>query len=225
VVTIDQRSAELLAAAADPEKAGPMAAYMKSSAPFYGVMAKQRNTVVAELVREFPANSSKEYAARVRSLWAGSFREDRYVAISYARSFPRFITISNLRMYRTMIVQGSWWDYVDEIASHLVGSVLMVQPDLTTPRVAAWIGDEDLWLRRTSIICQLRRKSSTDVELLDQACTQNLTDPDFFIRKAIGWALREYAKTEPRWVLAYVQEHRDHLSGLTLREATKHLNV
>jgi len=222
---IDTRSSELLAAAADSTKAGPMAAYMKSSTPFYGVVAKKRKIVVAQLARDIPVDNARDYVSHVRCLWSGSFREDRYVAIGYARSFPQFISISSMDLYRSMIVEGAWWDFVDEIASHLVGSVLITQPEVATPRVAAWIDDRHLWLRRTSIICQLRRKTETDIDLLERACTSNLSDPEFFIRKAIGWALREYAKTEPQWVMGYVREHRDQLSGLSIREATKHLDV
>jgi 3-methyladenine DNA glycosylase AlkD len=144
VVTIGRRASELLTAAADPAKAGPMAAYMKSDTPFYGVGAKERKTVVAQLVSEFPVASRKEYTSRVRSLWAGSFREDRYVAIGYARSFAQFATISSVPLYRTMIVRGSWWGYVDEIAIHLVGSVLIVQSEAATPRIGAWISDRQL---------------------------------------------------------------------------------
>lgn len=222
---INERSSELLAAAADATKAEPMAAYMKSTTPFYGVMAQQRKKIVAQLVREIPAATAKDYLAHVQCLWSGSLREDRYVAIGYARSFPHFVSISSLDLYRSMIVEGAWWDYVDEIASHLVGSVLVVEPEIVTPQIRTWVNDEDLWLRRTSILCQLRRKVSTDIELLDGACTQNLSDPDFFIRKAIGWALREYGKTDPQWVLDYVDVHRKEMSGLSIREATKHLDT
>lgn len=225
MATIAERASHLLSTRADPAKAEPMALYMKSDMPFYGVMSKDRRTVTRQLVVEYPARDHAGYARNVRSLWSGAFREDRYLAIGYARSRPRFVTISSLPLFRTMIVQGAWWDFVDEIASHLVGSVLIAQPDVATPRVATWVSVDDRWLRRTSIICQLRRKTSTDIELLDHACSQNLSDTDFFIRKAIGWALREYAKTDPQWVLAYVHDHRDSMSGLSLTEATKHLDV
>ncbi|MFV2000610.1 MAG: DNA alkylation repair protein [Acidimicrobiia bacterium] len=222
---IADRAFGLLTASANPENAGPMAAYMKSRMPFHGVMSTDRKVITRQLVEEYPAYDHGQYARNVRSLWGGSFREDQYLAIGYARSFPRYVTVSNLRLYRTMVVQGAWWDFVDEIASHLVGSVLVTQPEVATPRIAAWIGDKDLWLRRTSIICQLRRKNDTDIDLLEQACTQNLADTEFFIRKAIGWALREFAKTDARWVVAYVHEHRGGMSGLTYREATKHLDL
>ena len=126
-------------------------------------------------------------------------------------------------MYRTMITQGAWWDFVDEIAAHLVGSVLLRQRDRLTPTMESWTTSNDMWLARTSIICQLRHKAETDTELLDSACTRNLESTEFFIRKAIGWALREYAKTDPAWVIGYVERHEDEMSGLTYREAMKHL--
>jgi len=225
VTNIQDRASDLLKTCADPARADPMAAYMKSEMPFYGVMAKDRKIIVKQLVHEYRIEGHAEYAMNVRSLWGGACREHRYVAVGYARSFPQFVTVSNLSLYQSMIVEGAWWDFVDEIASHLVGSVLMKQPDAATPRIKKWICHDDLWLRRTSIICQLRHKASTNVELLEKACTQNLSDGDFFIRKAIGWALREYARTDPLWVVAYVGEHRDDMSGLTAREATKHLDL
>ena len=87
----------------------------------------------------------------------------------------------------------------------------------------AWIDDRDLWLRRTSIICQVGHKESTDEGLLFDACASRLHEGEFFIRKAIGWALREYAKTDPDAVRAFVDNHRDEMSGLSIREAAKHL--
>lgn len=221
--TLADRAAELLTAQADPARAGQMAAYMKSEAPFFGVPSQQRMVISRKLVAEFPAESRREYVESVRSLWSGDHRELKYLAVSYARSFSPYVTLSSLPLYRTMIQEGAWWDFVDEIASHLVGEVLLNQRAKATHRITPWIDDEDLWLRRTSIICQLRHKERTDTGLLERSCTQNLSDTDFFIRKAIGWALREFAKTEPDWVRAYVQEHRDEMSHLTAREATKHL--
>jgi len=220
---IDVRARELLIQAADPAKAGPMASYMKTEMPFYGVSSRERKAISGLLAREFPATSRDDYVCSVRTLWHGEFREEKYLAIAYARLFPRYVTLSSIPLYRTMITQGAWWDFVDEIAAHLVGSVLFRQRDRLTPTMESWTMNNDLWLARTSIICQLRHKASTDTELLDSACTRNLESTEFFLRKAIGWALREYAKTDPSWVTAYAERHKDEMSGLTYREAMKHL--
>jgi len=214
-----------LAAAADPDKAGPMAAYMKTDMPFYGVQKAGRVPILREAVAGFPAKTRDEYRAAVLALWRQPHREEKYLAIGYAAAFPRFVTLSSVSLYRKMIVEGAWWDFVDGIATSLVGEVLLNQRERMTPRIRAWIDDPDLWLRRTAIISQLGHKDRTDEDLLFEACERRMYEREFFIRKAIGWALRDYARTAPEAVAAFVTEHRAGLSGLSYREATKHLDL
>ena len=114
-------------------------------------------------------------------------------------------------------------DLVDEAAIKLVGRSLSKDPERVTPVVEAWIDDDDLWLRRTAIICQVGRKADVDQPLLARSCGRNLADTDFFIRKAIGWALRDHAREDPEWVAAFCEANRSEMSGLSYREATKHL--
>ena len=218
-------AATRLQAAADPAKAEPMAAYMKTDTPFFGVQKTGRLPVHRELVRRFPPENRADYREAVLALWSQPHREERYLAIDYAGSFPRYITVSSIPMYRRMIVDGAWWDFVDAIAIHLVGQVLLNQREATTPRVAAWIDARDMWLRRSSIIGQIGHKEATDTELLFDACRRRMHEAEFFIRKAIGWALRDYAKTDPTAVRGFALAHRSDLSGLSFREATKHLDV
>jgi 3-methyladenine DNA glycosylase AlkD len=134
---------------------------------------------------------------------------------------------ATLDLYRHLIVSGAWWDYVDSLASHNVGGILAGHPSEATPVVRAWAVDDDLWLRRTAMICQLRRKEATDVDLLREALEANLEDSrhgrEFFVRKALGWALRQHARVDPDWVRGFVAEHQDRMSGLSRREALKHL--
>ena len=217
--------ADRLAAAADPSKAVPMAAYMKTDMPFYGVQAAPRVPILREAVRHFPPADRAGYRAGVLALWNGSHRENKYVAIDYARAFPRYVTLSSVPMYRRMIVDGAWWDLVDEIAVHLVGRVLLRQRNRMTPKIVTWIDDPDLWLRRTAILSQLGHKDATDEGLLFAACERRMDEREFFIRKAIGWALRDYARTAPDAVARFVADHRTELSGLSYREATKHLDL
>jgi len=212
-----------LAAAANPAKAGPMAAYMKTDMPFYGVQKAGRTPIMGRLKREFFPQDRDEYDEAVLALWHLPHREEKYLAIGYARSFDGFIGTASMPLYEQIITEGAWWDFVDEAAGQLVGRVLFKERVLTEPGIRSWISADDMWLRRTAIICQLKHKTDTDTVLLDAACTANLTDTEFFIRKAIGWSLREYAKTNPDWVKSYVEQHRTDLSGLSYREATKHL--
>jgi 3-methyladenine DNA glycosylase AlkD len=212
-----------LQAAADPEKAGPMAAYLKTDMPFYGVQKAGRTPIMRRLKQEFPPLDRDDYEEAVLGLWRLEHREEKYLAIGYARAFDEFVVFGSMPLYTRMITESAWWDLVDGVASWLVGRVLLEERNKTEPVIRSWIRSEDMWLRRTSIICQLNHKADTDTSLLADACTANLPDTEFFIRKAIGWALREYAKMNPDWVRAYVADHRAELSGLSYREATKHL--
>ena len=123
---------------------------------------------------------------------------------------------------------GAWWDVVDEIASHLVGGVLAGHRRAATPVMRAWAVEDHLWVRRTAILSQLRHRGDTDATLLADVLDQNLQDSpygdQFFIRKAVGWALREYARTDPGFVRTYVERRGERLSGLSRREALKHLS-
>jgi 3-methyladenine DNA glycosylase AlkD len=214
-----------LSEAADPEKAGPMAAYLKTDMPFYGVQKAGRVPIQREIRKRFPPADPEEYRKSVLALWNLPHREEKYLAIGYARSFPAYIAPASMALYRQLIVEGAWWDLVDGIASDLVGTVLLDARPETTPTIEAWIDDPDLWLRRTAIICQLRHNERTDVGLLFRACEARMAETEFFIRKAIGWALRQYARTDPEAVRRFVIDHRDRMSGLSYREATKHLEV
>lgn len=218
-------AATRLRAEADPAKAALMAAYMKTDAPFYGVQKAGRVPVERELVSRYPAERRADYRQAVLALWTQPHREERYLAVAYGCSFPQYVTMSSIPLYRRMIVEGAWWDFVDAIAIHLVGQVLLHQRRSTTPKVVAWIEDPDLWLRRSSIIAQIGHKDATDTDLLFGACRRRMHEKEFFIRKAIGWALRDYAKTNPSEVREFLLTHRSGLSGLSFREAAKHLDV
>ncbi|MEA2024078.1 MAG: DNA alkylation repair protein [Actinomycetota bacterium] len=217
--------ADRLAAVADPKKAGPMAAYMKTDMPFHGVQKAGRAPILRDAVKRFPPSNRDDYRSAVLALWGRPYREEKYLAIGYARAFPRYITLSSVPLYRRMIVEGAWWDLVDETAIHLVGLVLLHQRAAMTPKIEAWIDDRDMWLRRTSILAQIGHKADTDTDLLFDACERRMHETGFFIRKAIGWALRDYAKADAAAVTDFVTAHRDGLSGLSYREATKHLDL
>ncbi len=213
-----------------------MAAYMYSSRyrrlnghtgemPFYGVPKSGREPIVRTLRSEFAPADREEYEALVDSLWALPHREERYVALGVARAFPRFIVPESLPLYRRLIVEGAWWDLVDDVATHLVRELVIDRPAETWPIVDIWNHDADLWLRRSSIICQVGAKERTDVGRLFAYCAASLDDQEFFIRKAIGWALREHSKTDPVEVADFVRAHGPEMAGLTLREASKYIGA
>ena len=140
-----------------------------------------------------------------------------------ARHFGEYVTPDALPLYRDLIVEGAWWDLVDEVATHLICDLVVGHPDEVWPTVDSWIDDEDMWLRRTAIICQVGAKENIDAARLFQFCEARAFEKEFFIRKAIGWALRQHARVDPDAVARFVIEHRDQLSGLSYREATKHI--
>ena len=200
-----------------------MQAYLKTDQPFLGVMADGRGDVVREVDASFPAADVHENEAQVATLWREPEREMQYVAVGLARRRRKLVGAGSLVQYERMIREGAWWDLVDEIAIHLVGVAGLAEPNIIRTAMDAWIEDPDMWIRRTAIIFQNRHKERTDEARLFRYCLARAHEKEFFIRKAIGWALRDYAKTSPEAVRAFVEEHRERLSGLSIREATKHL--
>jgi len=214
---------DALEASANPEKASGMQAYMKTEMPFYGVQKAGRAPIVREVVRTFAPEDRDQYEQLVLALWTLPHREEKYVALGVARHFIEFTVPESLPLYRRLIVEGAWWDFVDEVATKLVRSLVLNHPSQTWPVVDTWIEEDDMWLRRTAIICQVGLKDDTDPDRLFRFCAARMDEKEFFIRKAIGWALREYAKTDPQAVADFATQNRDELSGLSYREATKHI--
>ena len=212
-----------LAAVANPEKAEGMQAYMKTDMPFFGVQKAGRVPIVRHVIKEYPPADRAAYEDLVLALWALPHREEKYVAQGVAVGHKQFLVPGSLSLFQTMIVEGAWWDFVDETATHMVRHLVINDPDETWPTVDIWIDDEDMWLRRSAIICQVGAKDHTDPDRLFEFCERRAHEKEFFIRKAIGWALREYAKTDPDSVARFVIAHRHELSGLSYREATKHI--
>ncbi len=207
-----------LAELADPAKAPDMQAYMKSSMPFYGVQKPARVKLARAVFVEL--DSPSEWRSAVLELWhAARFREERYMALAVLRDrrYRRFRTLDALPLYEDLIVTGAWWDFVDEVATGPLGELL---PDVATA-LRAWSVDDDMWKRRSAIIAQVRHKRETDFALLTDCIEPNRGDREFFIRKAIGWALRAYAWVEPEAVIAYCDAHD--LSPLSRREALKNV--
>ncbi|WP_410597172.1 DNA alkylation repair protein [Amycolatopsis sp. lyj-23] len=214
-----------LAEVADPAKAPAMQAYMKSAVPFRGVAKPQRSALLKQLLAEHTLPDRVTFSATVLKLWrTAEYREERYAAIDLSgyRAYRQWQDPELLPVYEEMIVGGAWWDYVDELAIRRIGPILRSFRTRVTPTMLAWASDTDLWRRRTAIICQVGAKEDTDTGLLTRAIEPAIAEPEFFLRKGIGWALRDYAKTAPDWVRRFVDDHPG-LSGLSRREALKHI--
>ncbi|MCP3976978.1 MAG: DNA alkylation repair protein [bacterium] len=221
---IDFVAAEL-GALANLKNAKAMAAYMKTDMPFFGVKRSDSDPIFKEMMRRYPITSRTEYDGAVRQLWNRPHREEKSFAVRLTRSVPRYVTPPSLPLYRLLITTGAWWDFVDEIAAHPVGTLLVENRERIAPVMEKWIDHDDMWLRRTALLAHLRHKNQTDQATLFDHCLRRSHETEFFIRKAIGWVLRQYARTEPDAVASFVMAHREAWSGLTFREATKHLDL
>lgn len=199
---------------ADPAKAPDMQKYMKSQMPYLGA-AKTRLTRVVMRMTKAAGPEREVWLAAATSLWdEARYREERYAALAVLRAGR--LMPSDEPLLRHLIITGAWWDLVDETATHLVGPL---REDLD---IRAWAIDDDMWIRRAAIICQVGKKGrTTDPDLLADCITPNTGDRTFWITKAIGWALRDYAYSDPGWVRAYLADHE--LAPLSVREATKHI--
>jgi 3-methyladenine DNA glycosylase AlkD len=211
---------------ADPAKAEPMRAYMKSSMPFLGVQTPERRRLAREALRERPLAEFAAWRDTVLAVWRGArYREERYLAIDLV-AHPKHADHCTLRavpVLEEMIVEGAWWDFVDPLAVGPLGEVHRRNRAGATRRLRAWARSRNVWKRRAAILCQLKHGATTDDALLHEAIEASLDEEDFFLRKGIGWALRERAKTDPEGVLRYVRRQRARLSPLSKREALKGL--
>lgn len=214
-----------LAGRANAPRARAMQAYMKSAMPYYGVNLPEVRAVCKRVFADHAFRSCEQWERGIRQLWRqANFREERYAAIELLRlkAHRECWTPQLMPLLEEMVVTGAWWDLVDGIAP-VFGSLLRRYPREIRPVMRAWSSDESMWKRRISIICQLALKRETDLKLLYAYIEPNLSDREFFIRKAIGWALRQYSRTDPKEVARYVAAHESRLSGLSRREALKNI--
>lgn len=209
-------------AAADAEQAAHMAAYMKGVAPFLGIRTPLRRELSKAVTKNTPKPDETDCTALALRCWELPQREYHYFAADHLRRNVGRCSSDLLPLARHLITTVPWWDTVDTLAAHVVGPLVAADPALAAV-MDEWIGDEDMWVARTALLHQLRYKSATDTERLFAYCRRQGGHPDFFVRKAIGWCLREYAKTDPGAVRAFVAAEGRRLSPLSVREALKNL--
>jgi 3-methyladenine DNA glycosylase AlkD len=200
---------------------------MKSVMPFHGVPVPEVRRIARAALAAHPLADRRTWHDTVLTLWDGAtHREERYAALALVRSpgAADYQDLAALELYRHLVVTGAWWDLVDELA-HAVGGVLVAVGEPAAVVVRAWSRDDDPWLRRAAIICQLGAGAGTDRALLADCIEANLADRSFFLRKAIGWALRALARADPEWVTSFVEAAGDRLSPLSRREAMKHVQA
>ena len=219
-------------AVGDPERAVAQRAYMKSPMPFRGLGKPELTVLLGPLLgdRALVPHTREEWSDAVRDLVDhATHREEWYAALAVAghRVARPWQDPDTLALYRHVVTSTCWWDIVDPVAADFIGPILLSHRDVVTPLVRADAVDPHLWVRRTAILAQLKHRAATDVGLLADVLDANLEGSlhgkDFFIRKAVGWALRQHARVDADWVREYVDSRASLLSGLSRREALKHL--
>ncbi len=212
----------VLEEAADPDDVAGMEAYMKNQFPFLGLRSAELRRVSKPFLQATADVDGDQLIEFVHECWRQPEREFRYVGANLTRKRVARLDPSHLPDVEHFIVTDSWWDTVDSLAAWTVGPLVRANPELVAV-MDQWIDDQNLWLNRTAILHQLSYKDATDAERLFRYCRRRADHRDFFIRKAIGWALRQHARVDPDAVRQFVTDNESVLSGLSRREALKHL--
>lgn len=197
-----------------------MSSYMRNKFKFLGIKSPKRKEIFKEIFENFKNNKEidKEFVVK---FFNKDYREFQYIAIDYLIKMKKYFLKDDIFFIKDLIITKSWWDTVDLIASNLLGEICKKYTSLIDEQIVFWINDDNMWIRRSSIIFQLRYKENTNLEILQKSIESNIDDNEFFIQKAIGWALREYSKTDYKWVLNFINNHN--LSKLSKREAEKYI--
>lgn len=204
---------------ADADNAAAMQAYMKDIAPFFGIKATERRALLKEHIAVHGAPPADELHAIVRSAFGCREREMHHTAVDLLVKYTKKLSPDDLPLVEELITTKSWWDTVDALAIHVAGVILKRYPREITKWNKRWIGSRDMWLNRTAILFQNRWKGDTDKDLLFSNIDRHAARTEFFIRKAIGWALRELSATDPGAVKDFVRSRK--LSSLSEREALR----
>ena len=204
----------------DKENAAQMAKYMRNQFVFYGLPTPKRKAVYKDFLKEEKKSGQIDWAFLDRC-YEDEHREFQYLVCDYLTVMDNFLAYDDIPRIKAYIKCKSWWDTTDSL-DRVIGQI-----GLRDSRVDAlmleWSLDDDFWVRREAIDHQLCRKEKTNTELLEKILVNNFGSDEFFINKAIGWSLRDYSKTNPEWVRAFVEKHADRMSKLSVKEAGKYI--
>lgn len=208
--------------AADSERALDMVRYMKDNFDFLGITSPERKAIAKPLMKAAKAADIDEVLDIADRCWEEDAREFQYVGAELLRAQSKKLRVDDIDRMLTFVARKSWWDTIDGLAGHPIGTMVWNYPELGEV-MDDWISDEDMWVARVAILHQLFYKADVNEARLFSYVDQRAADTEFFIRKALGWALRSYARDAPDAVRNFVAQREDQLSGLTKREALKHL--
>ncbi|MEY8350669.1 DNA alkylation repair protein [Bacillus cereus] len=207
----------------NPEKAEPMARYMKNHFPFLGIQTPERRQLLREVIQVHKLPDKEEFQIVIRELWSLPEREFQAAALDLLQKYKKHLDKTQIPFLEELIITKSWWDSVDGIVPTFLGTIFLKHPEEISTYIPKWIASENIWLQRSAILFQLKYKKQMDENLLFSIIGQLKSSKEFFIQKAIGWVLREYAKTSPNVVWEYVQNNE--LAPLSKREAIKHIRA
>ena len=210
----------LLQSKAKRDNAIHMSAYMKNRFSFFGIKTPERRKVTREWWKKFPIASESELLNLANDLWNLEQREFHYVGSDTLKKHKSMLTPSALNTLKRLIINNSWWDTVDTLAVHPIGQIIFYFSE-TGKIMDTWIEDDNMWVRRAAILHQLQFKIKTNENRLFYNCEKCMDEKEFFVRKAIGWAWRQYSYTNMKSVLDFVHTYEDRLSPLSKREAMK----
>jgi 3-methyladenine DNA glycosylase AlkD len=200
-----------------------MASYMKDNFIYYGIKSADRKEIQRKLIADYGLPSTENLTQVIKVLFEYPHRENQYFAIELANKLIRKTGSSFVDTIEYMILSKSWWDSVDYIASSIAGTFFRIFPESLPSITDRWSASENMWLNRSSLIFQLKYKDSTNTQLLSRYIEAHQNSKEFFLRKAIGWSLRQYSKFNKQWVADFVRTH-PMLSGLSVREASRYLD-
>lgn len=197
-----------------------MSKYMKDKFRFLGV----RGTTRTEIYKKYFPDTRKTKIIDwdfVESCWNKEEREFQYVVVYYLKAMQKFLKREDISRLKYLIVTKLWWDTVDLLVK-VIGS-LVIRIEGYDQIMLEWSKDSNIWLKRVAILHQLSLKEKVDKQILERILVGNLGDSEFFINKAIGWALRDYSKYNPEWVREFIKKNKDNMANLSIREASKYI--
>ena len=202
------------------EQAQKMSKYMLNKFEYIGIKTPERREIFKIFFKEYK-NEEKIDWEFVNKCWENKYREFQYVGADYLKNMKDKLTIDDIPEFKRLILEKSWWDTIDNLDMTI--GALALKDSNVNKILMEWSLDENIWLRRIAIDHQLLRKEKTNTELLEKILKNNLGQAEFFINKAIGWALRDYSKTNPEWVRNFIEENRENMAKLSIKEASKYL--
>ena len=202
------------------EQAQKMSEYMLNKFEYIGIKTPERRKIFKNFFKEYK-NEEKIDWEFVNKCWENKYREFQYIAADYLKNMKDKLTRDDIPKLKQLILKKSWWDTIDNL-DMTIGALALKDTNVNKI-LLEWSIDENIWLRRIAIDHQLLRKEKTNTELLEKVLENNLGQAEFFINKSIGWALRDYSKTNPEWVKNFIEKNKEKMAKLSIREASKYL--